>query len=791
MEYIRVPAVYEKMKRAEETYAPMVLMAPSGCGKSAAISYYYRRKKTLILSCKSGKPEDMPAPSSIRQSVVVIEDAQWLNDEEGIRYIKELLNFPGIQTVILTRGDFPSYLAPLELSLGFVRITEKDFLMGPKEVRSFFASMGTEISDDDLEKVWETSGGYAPSVYYFANRMEHGEHFSESLRTLVREDLFHLWDTSLFHTWDTAFIDFALAVCPYDTFSIPLAEYLTGNTRIAEVIEYCRTVMAQLQYEEDGTYSFRLSLKRFYLWKRNLSWSREKSVENYVLAAKYYEENGDIKNALRFYDEAGDTASIKRLLIYNAKLNPGNGHYIETKDYYFNLPREEILDNPILISGICMLCALVVEPAKSDEWYDELVKYEKNRNNPKEKRKEAKSLIAYLDIALPQRGIRGIISILKGAFSLVRKGDLSLPEMSVTSNMPSVMNGGLDFCDWSKNDKQLAKMMGGPVEGVVGKHGKGLVTLALAESGLEKGTMSSLEVLNRCNEGYEKAGHGGSLEMCFVATGILTRQHILDGNISAALRVFNGFKAKAEAEKARNLRGNMEAFEAWISLYSGDVSTVRKYINSVPDIREGFSTLDKFRQLIKARCLVEENRLDEALDILSILRTYYIPYQRHFIQMECETLTSIILYRKGDSAWREQLADVFIKGFEYHFTRLFSLEGSAILPLLKEFNTDAAGIEMRKYIKSIENEATFVSGYYPDYMLFIPEPTINLTKRESQILSMLCMGMSTDEICDECGISYDGLKKHNKNIYRKLGARDRAEAERKAIHLGLVQRPKI
>ena len=86
MEYIRVPAVYDKMKRAEETYAPMVLMAPSGCGKSAAISYYYRRKKTLILSCKSGKPEDMPAPSSIRQSVVVIEDAQWLNDEEGIRY---------------------------------------------------------------------------------------------------------------------------------------------------------------------------------------------------------------------------------------------------------------------------------------------------------------------------------------------------------------------------------------------------------------------------------------------------------------------------------------------------------------------------------------------------------------------------------------------------------------------------------------------------------------------------------------------------------------------------------
>ena len=159
--------------------------------------------------------------------------------------------------------------------------------------------------------------------------------------------------------------------------------------------------------------------------------------------------------------------------------------------------------------------------------------------------------------------------------------------------------------------------------------------------------------------------------------------------------------------------------------------------------------------------------------------------------MECETLTAIVLYRKGDPAWREHMMSALIQGYEYHFIRLFSLEGSAILPLIKELKIADASAEMKKYIKAIENEATYVAGYYPDYMLFIPEPTVNLTKRESQILTMLCMGMGTDEICEECGISYDGLKKHNKNIYRKLGARDRAEAERKALHLGLVQRPKI
>ncbi|MBR1476619.1 MAG: response regulator transcription factor [Lachnospiraceae bacterium] len=56
------------------------------------------------------------------------------------------------------------------------------------------------------------------------------------------------------------------------------------------------------------------------------------------------------------------------------------------------------------------------------------------------------------------------------------------------------------------------------------------------------------------------------------------------------------------------------------------------------------------------------------------------------------------------------------------------------------------------------------------------------------MFSMLCAGLSMDEICRNLKISYDGLKKHNRNIYRKLGVKGRAEAERKAAQLRLVHR---
>jgi LuxR family maltose regulon positive regulatory protein len=51
MSYIRIPKVYEKLKKAEEFYAPVILTAAQGYGKSAAVEYYYRRKKPLILHC--------------------------------------------------------------------------------------------------------------------------------------------------------------------------------------------------------------------------------------------------------------------------------------------------------------------------------------------------------------------------------------------------------------------------------------------------------------------------------------------------------------------------------------------------------------------------------------------------------------------------------------------------------------------------------------------------------------------------------------------------------------------
>jgi LuxR family maltose regulon positive regulatory protein len=121
----------------------------------------------------------------------------------------------------------------------------------------------------------------------------------------------------------------------------------------------------------------------------------------------------------------------------------------------------------------------------------------------------------------------------------------------------------------------------------------------------------------------------------------------------------------------------------------------------------------------------------------------------------------------------------------YHFVRVVSLESGAIQPLLQSLKTDEIS---EAFLKKIQNETRKMALLYPDYMHCDTMEIPKLTPHEQRILAMLCNGKNTEEIYKECGITYSGLKFHNRNIYRKLGVTSRAGAERTAVRLGIVHR---
>ena len=161
------------------------------------------------------------------------------------------------------------------------------------------------------------------------------------------------------------------------------------------------------------------------------------------------------------------------------------GHYLEMEPYYRALPEEEVLQSPALMQGMSMLCAMRMDFAASERWYTALRDFA--AHSVGDKAREAKGRLAWLDIGLPQRPVEATAELFPKVFALISARQIRLPPFSVTSTLPSLMNGGKDFSPWSKRDTLLYATLRTPVEAVLGRDGVGLADCALAESQFEKG----------------------------------------------------------------------------------------------------------------------------------------------------------------------------------------------------------------------------------------------------------------------------------------------------------------
>jgi DNA-binding NarL/FixJ family response regulator len=68
--------------------------------------------------------------------------------------------------------------------------------------------------------------------------------------------------------------------------------------------------------------------------------------------------------------------------------------------------------------------------------------------------------------------------------------------------------------------------------------------------------------------------------------------------------------------------------------------------------------------------------------------------------------------------------------------------------------------------------------------LLFTDPGRHLTRREIEILKLICVGSTNQQIADELFISRETVRWHVRSLYSKIGAKDREGAIRYALDLG-------
>ena len=795
--YIAPEAALKKLRVAKGLGQTVYIYGATGYGKTELVRQYLSKRRYRYISCAEDTarlPETMEAVQEAARSagkrkeaqartVIVVDDMHLLKDAQGRKAVLSLVGRQDIWLILICRSPIPAWLMPPYVRDGFLIITEDDLRLKEKEISAYMDSQGLAITEEELAFVAERSQGNAYTVRHTALKMLEGMRPGPEMAEEIVEAFAAYLESYVMVQWDSDLLEFLMQVSVIDGFTLPLAEMVTGNRHAMELLQRAVETGNFLSCK-DGTYCLRSELIRALRRRAAKEYSPQERADHAYNVGLHYEMRGQIVPALAMYEQCGNKERIRELLIRNARLNPGNGHYFELRRYYLQMEEKELEDCPVLMAGMSMLYSLLMQEEESEYWYQKLEKFASTAKGGQ--KREAVSRLAYLAIALPHRGSADMIEIMKRMPALIFDKGMSLPEFSVTSNYPSTMNGGKDFCHWSREDRKLAATIGKLVERVLGRYGKGLVKVALGESFYEKGE-DAYEVLTLLARAKMEAEGGGMIEIAFAAVGLQVRLDTLQGEIQTAAEVLASFEKGVREQGAVQLLPNIGALKCRLALYQGDREAVSAWMVQAPDEDREFCIMERYRYLTKVRCYLSLGEYLKAQALLEKLRYYGEKCRRTYIRMEVCLLSAVAKYRTGGE-WKAEFLSALKEACGYHFLRLVSEEGAAVQELFTAAGKSLLEKEIpdKEWLSRLMEETGKVAVRYPVYLKGQLAKAPDFCEAALSVLRLQAEGKSVARIAQELSMKEATVKYHAKENYRKLGVSGKADAVLAARNLGIL-----
>ena len=512
------PSVQQKFDRVMQSGRILFFSAPCGFGKTVVANALLRKWRTLCL--RADAPDFSLQALPDEWDILLIDDFQLLQEQETSQILCELIRAnPARRFVFLSRGVPPAYLTAFQYTGLMTTLEPDDLLFDHEDIRNFFASCKVAVTESEINGILKESIGYPLGVAITARQMSDGKPFSPELTARAYREVFAYFEAAVYNRFDLPVRRLLLELSPFEDFDMEMVRMVSGDPRAGERMDWLLRHTTMLRYDSRERFHFWAGFRAFLLWEMDREYTEEKRKALFSRGGLYYELKEDYARALECYTQGGDHTRVAELLVRNADLHPGMGHYAEMEKYYRGLPETEILASPSLMQGISMLCALAMDYEGSERWYGELKKFAEHCSRQDAAGKQARGRLAWLDISLPQRGVNGLTETIPAVFRLLTNKEVALPSLfrhERAAEHHERRQG--PFPNGAKKDDLLYKTLRLPVEAVLGRDGVGLADCAIAESKFEKGedvTGRMLSLLPQLNEVRNR----GTPDMEFAVSG--------------------------------------------------------------------------------------------------------------------------------------------------------------------------------------------------------------------------------------------------------------------------------
>ena len=756
--------------------------APCGCGKSTLARALL--SGCQVLSLHAGEPGFALPADDEGWEVLLIDDLQQMTEEADRQALCQLIReYSDRRFVLLSRGAVPGWLMAFQYA-GLMAVLDTNALLWDREdIRTLFHRQGTPVGESVITEILRETSGYPLGVAVTAHCMADGRPYSPELVAQCYHEVFFYFETAVYRRFDLPIRRFLLELAPFESFDVELARMVSGDPRAGERLGWLQQNTTMLRPAGVNQFRFWAQFRTFLLWEMDREYSDEKRRTVLNRGGLYYELKEDYSHALECYTMGGDHSKVSELLVRNAELHPGMGHYSEMEKYYRSLPEQEIAASPALMQGMSMLCALAADYEGSERWYQALSQFARSRTKSDAAGRQARGRLAWLDISLPQRGVTDLTAIIPAAYRLLVNKEVVLPAFSVTSALPSIMNGGKDFSEWSRRDDLLYQTIRTPVEAILGRDGVGLPDCAVAESKFEKGediTARMLSLMSRLGE----IQRDGTPDIEFAAVGLLARSQLAAGHAGDARRTLESRRQRfADGGQGRFLP-NIDAMLCRVDLRTGETDAVDSwYREKAPRDPLSINIMKRYQYFTQAMAELAQGRPQAALLTLAPLEPYCVTCQRKMDHTTLLLLRAVAQYRLKDEAWRQSLTDALHIAAGLGFIRPVSCCGAALLPLLQALPVP----EEESWYRQVVAFARAQAARYPYFLEPPLPPGEEMTAAELQVLRLLCADKSNAEIGRILDIKLPTVKTHVSHILTKLNVSRRSEAKTAARRLWLVE----
>jgi LuxR family transcriptional regulator, maltose regulon positive regulatory protein len=301
--------------------------------------------------------------------------------------------------------------------------------------------------------------------------------------------------------------------------------------------------------------------------------------------------------------------------------------------------------------------------------------------------------------------------------------------------------------------------------------------LGASEVHRERGNLEEARrLLLELAERAERAQHVGNRHRWCIAMSRIAAAH---GNLEHALSLL----AEAEATHRRDplpVLRSIAAMSARIRLAQGDVAAGARWaVEQELRTDDALDFLREYDHITLARLLIARNSLEEAVALLQRLAAAAQAGGRLGSVIEICNLEALAQHGLGRMpAALDAIARALELASPEGYLRVFVDEGTPMRDLLRLATARGiAGAYTRRVL----------AGFDEPVETSPPGRTQRLlTAREHEILRLIAAGMRNQEIAGQLFISPATVKRHIANVYDKLDASHRTEALRRAATLNLL-----